>query len=145
MSNPETPPRKVSDEILGIVEMTVSALNDVISSLRGEIAALAEGERNARKRLYILLASVVVISGIGVIGIGVNRSQTSEIRKVVNYISDCQDPQGACKKRSDAALANAVNTIGKLVFDSQVCVQRVPLAERTDEKIASCRKQYFGE
>jgi hypothetical protein len=146
MDSPETPaPRKMSAEIIGIVEMTVSALNDVISSLRSEIKALGESERNARKRLYILLACVVVISGIGVIGIGANRTQTNQIKKVVNYISDCQNPAGECKKRGDTAIAKAVNQIGKLVFDSSTCIQRVPLNERTDEKIASCRKQYFGE
>jgi hypothetical protein len=131
------PPRPSDSALIAAVSTVVETMKEVIVGLQNEVRILASTEKNSRRRTQIVLVVFALFLFLGA-------QQLRDTKKIVNYISDCQDPNGECKKRNDAAIAGAVIQIGKLVFDSQVCVQRVPLAERTDDKIAECRTQYFG-
>lgn len=134
----------VRSEMMEVVMTVVATLNDVITALRGEVTALAVNEQQGRRRLtvYLVLLSLV---GVGsMVGIGLSYKQGQDVKTVVQYVQDCQDPDGACKQRSNAAIAGAVASISGAVFDATSCVQSVTLAERTDERIKSCRDQYIG-
>lgn len=131
-------------EMMEVVMTVVATLNEVITALRSEVTALAVNEQQGRRRLtaYLVMLSLV---GVGsMIGIGLSYKQGQDVKTVVKYVQDCQDPEGACKQRSNDAIAGAVASISGAVFDATSCVQSVPLVERTDEQIKACRDQYIG-
>ncbi len=131
-------------EMMEVVMTVVATLNDVITALRGEVTALAVNEQQGRRRLtvYLVLLSLV---GVGsMVGIGLSYKQGQDVKTVVQYVQDCQNPDGECKRRSNAALADAVVSVSTAVFDATACLQRRPLTERTDEQIKACRDQYIG-
>lgn len=131
-------------EMMAVVTTVVATLNDVISALRDEVAALAENEKAGRRRLsiYLALLGVVAIASVG--GVALNYKQGNDVKAVVQYVQDCQKPDGACKRRNDAVIAGAVQSISGAVFDSTSCVQALPLVERTNVAVAACREKYLG-
>jgi hypothetical protein len=127
---PEELPHR--SEMMEVVMTVVATLNDVITALRGEVTALAVNEQQGRRRLTMYLVMLGLVGLASVAGIS------------LNYNQDCQDPDGDCKQRSNAALAGAVASISGAVFDATACMQKLPLAERTDEQIKACRDQFIG-
>lgn len=130
-----------------LTEMTMTvmtALNDVVTALRGEVIALGVREQQGRRRLALYLVMVGLVGVASVIGIGFNYSQGQDVKSIVHYIQDCQNPEGKCKQRSDDTLARAIIIVSGSVFDATACMQRLPLADRTDDKIKQCRDRYIG-
>lgn len=137
---PEVPRRS---EMMEVVSAVVATLNDVITALRDEVAALGESERRGRQRISIYLAVLGVVAATSVGGVALNYKQGQDVKKVVTYVQDCSSPDGTCKKHSDAVIAGAVKSISGAVFDATSCVQSLPLAERTDANIKACRDKYI--
>lgn len=131
-------------EMMEVVMTVVATLNDVITALRGEVTALAVNEQQGRRRLAMYLILLGLVGMASMVGISLTYNQGKDVKSIVHYIQDCQNPDGECKKRSNDALAGAVASISGAVFDATSCVQAVPLADRTDERIRSCRDQYIG-
>lgn len=131
-------------EMMEVVMTVVATLNDVITALRGEVTALGLSEQQGRRRLTAYLVVLGLVGVASVVGIGLNFNQGQDVKEIVHYIQDCQDPAGTCRKRSDANLANAVISVSGAVFDATACMQKLPLAERTDERIKECRDRYIG-
>lgn len=131
-------------EMMEVVMTVVATLNEVITALRGEVTALAVNEQQGRRRLTMYLVMLGLVGMASTVGISLTYNQGQDVKSIVHYIQDCQNPDGACKKRSNEALAGAVASISGAVFDATSCVQSVPLADRTDERIKSCRDQYIG-
>lgn len=136
------PPRR--SEVMEIVTTVVGALNEVITALRSEVAALAESEKKGRRRISIYLAVLGVVAFTSVFGVFQTYNQGNQVKSLVNYISDCQKPDSECKKRSDAAIAGAVISISAKAFDSISCVLLTAPGERTDAKVKECRDKYLA-
>jgi hypothetical protein len=130
--------------MMEVVMTVVATLNDVITALRGEVTALAVNEQQGRRRLTMYLVMLGLVGLASVAGISLTYNQGQDVKSIVHYIQDCQDPDGDCKQRSNAALAGAVASISGAVFDATACMQKLPLAERTDEQIKACRDQFIG-
>lgn len=138
---PPTPRSEMMDVVMTVVE----TLNDVITALRTEVAALAESEKRSRQRLTAYLAMVGIVAAASVTGITLNYKQGQNVKTIVNYISECQSPGSDCKKANDAVIAGAVVGISKAVFDSTTCVLLTVPTNRTDENVKMCRDQYLGK
>lgn len=147
---PDDPPpfverrENVRSEMMEVVMTVVATLNDVITALRGEVTALGVSEQQGRRRLTVYLIVLGLVGVASVVGIGLNYGQGQDVKSIVHYIQDCQNPEGICKQRSDANLSGAVVSVSGAVFDATACLQRVPLTERTDEQIKACRDQFIG-
>lgn len=141
LSEPLLPQRS---EMMEVVMTVVATLNDVITALRGEVSALAVNEQQGRRRLTMYLVLLCVVGVASIVGIGITYNQGQNVKSIVHYIQDCQDPEGECKRASNAAVAGAVASISGAVFDATACMQKLPLAERTDEQIKVCRDQFIG-
>lgn len=138
----EPPPRK--SEVMEIVTTVVATLNEVITALRDEVAALGENERAGRRRISIYLAVLGVVAIASVFGVFQNYRQGDNVKTIVNYISDCQKPESECKKQNDAVIAQAVIGISARAFDSITCVLLTPPDDRTDANVKACRDKYLA-
>lgn len=131
---------------LEIVNTVVRTLNDVIAALREEIHELGASEKRGRTRLAGMLVVLLIAALASVAGVWLNYNQGNDVKSIVSYIEECQTPDSPCKKRNDAEVGKAVLSISGSVFDSLTdCVLTTVPEKRTDEAIATCRKQYFGE
>lgn len=140
----DTPPPRRS-ETMEIVSTVVTTLNDVITALRSEVAALSANEQQGRKRVSIYLAMIAVVMLASVTGVVMNYRQGDNVKSIVSYIEDCQKPDTECSKRNNEQIGQAVRSIAGSVFDSLTdCVLTTVPEERTDEAIAACRERYFG-
>ncbi len=137
----DTPRRS---ETMDIVVTVVATLNEVITALRSEVAALGENEKAGRKRISVYLAAIGLAVIASVSGVVMTYGQGQDVKEVVTYIRDCQNPQGECKKRNDSQIAGVVAAISASTFDSVTCVLNILPEERTDESVKACRDKYLG-
>lgn len=135
--------RREGDRTLDMVAAVVSSLNDVITSLRLEIRMLGDSEKSGRRRAYSALAVVGLLIAVSLVQLNANYRQGGDIKRVVDFIEDCQNPDGDCAKRNAANLATAVVAVSQGVFDSLTCVLIQTPEERTDASIQACRARYF--
>jgi len=138
----EQTPRRPS-ETLAVVSMVVSTLNEVITALREEVAALAASDRRGRKLLDLKLALLGIAVAISLLGVALTYNQASNVKSIVDYISNCQKPGSPCKKQNDAVIGGAVNSIAAKAYDSITCVLLTPPPSRTDENVKTCRDKYL--
>lgn len=136
-------PTPKRSEVLDVVQAVMSTLNEVITALRLEVAALADSETRRSKRLSVYLGMIGVIVIASISGVVLNYQQGRNVKTVVTYIKDCQDPAGKCKQQGDAAIAGAVASISAKAFDSITCVLLHPPTERTDANVKACRDKYL--
>lgn len=141
---PDEERRAYRSEMMEVVVSVTSTLNEVVIALRAEIVALGENERRGRNRITMFLAVVTIAATAAVAGAAMNYSQGQDVKSIVHYIQDCQKPDSECKRRNDQQVGNAVVGISGSVFDASACLQKVPLEQRTDERIKTCRDQYIG-
>jgi hypothetical protein len=126
-----------------IVTTIVGTLNAIIATLSMEVAAFAEKEKAGRQRITVYLVILTIAAVASVVGVVINYNQGSDVKTVVKYIEECQQSDSECKKRNDAVIAGAVIAITGKMFDATSCVQSVPLTERTDELVKTCRDRYI--
>jgi hypothetical protein len=149
METPETPQRPKS-ETMAIVQTVVASLNDVITALRSEVKALGEGERDARKRLYALLASVVFLSTLNIVGLVINHDQGNSIKataknsaKVASYVQDCLLTPAAKRDVTKCGADQGAAFI-KGIIGSLNCSLLITPADRTEAKLNTCATKAFG-
>ena len=134
------PPPPQEQETVGTVTVLVASLKDVVSALREEVVALHESDMHSRRLLDLKLALIGIAVVVSLFGVGLTYTQAHNVKSIVHYISDCQQPGSECRRRNDDIIARAVTA----VFDSQSCVLRIPQESRTDENIKACRDKYLG-
>ncbi len=132
------------DSRMEVVSAVVDSLNQVISSLRSEIRMLGATEQRGRKNTYTAMAVVGFLIILSLVQMRANYDQGRDIKRLVSYIEDCQNPDGECARRNADKLGGAVRAVSASVFDSLTdCVLITPPEDRTEDRIAECRDRHF--
>lgn len=109
------------------------------------LAGLLAAERDVNRRKFRRLNAILFVGLAGLyLQAAANHNQGRDIKSLVTYVKDCQDPNGQCAKQSQAKLGGAVVAVAGKVYDATACLQMIPLEQRTEAKARECRARFIG-
>jgi hypothetical protein len=129
---------------MDVVTSVIATMNEVITALREEVAALADNEKRGRRRIstYLALLGIVVVGSLTQVIF--NYRQGEDVKTIVSYIEECQTPDSECSEENARRLGGAVRAVSAATFDSITCVLNTLPVDRTDENIKACRDKHLG-